>query len=107
LMSVLAYIGQFLFAHGKLLHGQKDFSFYSVIGITQGSQLIIVLAFSVFFFKEQPNLWTWVGFLLVVVSALILYADEKNKDKKKTMDEDSTKSTSGKGKVGSSHPEKD
>ena len=58
---------------------------YADLSVTQPiwfSGLIFGSGFGYFVFKEIPDLWTWIGGIVVFSSVLIITYNERNKDQK-------------------------
>ena len=73
---------------GTILHLSLALSYkYAELSVTQPvwfSGLIFGSAFGFFVFNETPDLWTWIGGIVVFSSVLLITYNERSKDFKKT-----------------------
>ena len=73
---------------GTILHLSLALSYkYAELSVTQPvwfSGLIFGSAFGFFVFNETPDVWTWIGGMVVFSSVLLITYNEKSKDFKKT-----------------------
>ena len=73
---------------GTILHLSLALSYkYSELSVTQPvwfSGLIFGSAFGFFVFNETPDVWTWIGGIVVFSSVLLITYNERSKDFKKT-----------------------
>ena len=73
---------------GTILHLSLAFSYkYAELSVTQPvwfSGLIFGSAFGFFVFNETPDVWTWIGGIVVFSSVLLITYNERSKDFKKT-----------------------
>ena len=71
---------------GTILHLCLAQSYkYAELSVTQPiwfSGLIFGSVFGYFAFNETPDIWTWVGGIVVFSSVLVITYNERNKDKK-------------------------
>ena len=71
---------------GTILHLCLGLAYkYADLSVTQPiwfSGLIFGSGFGYFVFKEIPDLWTWIGGIVVFASVLIITYNERNKDQK-------------------------
>ena len=72
---------------GTILHLCLGLAYkYADLSVTQPiwfSGLIFGSAFGYFLFKEIPDLWTWIGGIIVFSSVLIITYNERSKEEKK------------------------
>ena len=72
---------------GTILHLCSGLAYkYADLSVTQPiwfSGLIFGSAFGYFLFKEIPDLWTWIGGIVVFSSVLIITYNERSKEEKK------------------------
>ena len=73
---------------GTILHLSLALSYkYAELSVTQPvwfSGLIFGSAFGFFVFNETPDVWTWIGGIVVFSSVLLITYNERSKDFKKT-----------------------
>ena len=73
---------------GTILHLSLALSYkYAELSVTQPvwfSGLIFGSAFGFFVFNEIPDVWTWIGGIVVFSSVLLITYNERSKDFKKT-----------------------
>ena len=73
---------------GTILHLSLALSYkYAELSVTQPvwfSGLIFGSAFGFFVFNETPDVWTWIGGIVVFSSVLLITYNERNKDFKNT-----------------------
>ena len=73
---------------GTILHLSLALSYkYAELSVTQPvwfSGLIFGSAFGFFVFNETPDVWTWIGGMVVFSSVLLITYNERSKDFKKT-----------------------
>ena len=73
---------------GTILHLSLALSYkYAELSVTQPvwfSGLIFGSAFGFFIFNETPDVWTWIGGIVVFSSVLLITYNERSKDFKKT-----------------------
>ena len=71
---------------GTILHLSLALSYkYADLSVTQPiwfTGLIFGSGIGYFAFNETPDLWTWLGGIVVFSSVLVITYNEKNKDKK-------------------------